>query len=335
MGNPQLSGKLTGGISIIPHYVLLEFLLHSHPRPITKEEFTLFVLKVQKHSEIPAYLKLLDLYRSLLNGYWNQFWDDIDGGVYTKLRRVADYAARFLTLPRYLKSANGQLSIADLNEAKRILAWYKQGHDSHIAFKSRKDWFSHYGSLNSSPNSLLASDYYRKVGEIEEAVTNYREAIRKGLAPLNDSAEDYRCRINGEAAIENWLINHLDRIEPGLVLVGRQYETSSAGRIDVLALDRKSNYVVVELKRDMASDVALGQILRYLGWVRLNLSEQKPVRGFIIGKDIDRHLGYAIEAHDMLPSLCNPLRYGDLGARLKIRRTAKDCRAWVEDVGVP
>ena len=334
LGNPQLGPALAESIRTIPHYVLLKLLLRSYPTPIKKDEFILFVMRVQNHSEISKVWALLDTYRSLSDKSREEFYDSVDKEFYEKLERVWSYAARFLTLPRYLEFAPGEVSIADLEEAKRILAWYDQGHNSHIVFISAKDWFSHYGGLDTTPNPLLAADYYRKMGDTKEAVTAYEEAIRQGMAPLNDSAEDYRCRINGEAAIEEWLVENLERIEPGLSLIERQYETSNAGRIDILATDSNDNYVVVELKRDMASDAALGQLLRYLGWVRLNLSDTNSIRGFVIGKDVDKHMGYAIQAHDVLTSLCNLRKYSDLGVRLKVKRTADDCSARVEDLTV-
>ena len=334
LGNPQLDPALAESIRTIPHYVLLKLLLRSYPTPIKKDEFILFVMRIQNHSKISAVWALLDAYRSLSDKSREEFSDSVDKEFYKKLERVWSYAARFLTLPRYLEFAPGQVSIADHDEAKRILVWYDQGHNTHVVFRSPKDWFSHYGGVDTTPNPLLAANYYRKIGDTKEAITAYEEAIRKGMAPLNDSAEDYRCRINGEAAIEDWLVEHLERIEPGLSLIGRQYETSSAGRIDILARDSDDNYVVVELKRDMASDAALGQLLRYLGWVRLNLSGPNSIRGFVIGKDVDKHMGYAIQAHDVLTSLCNLRKYGDLGVRLKVKRTANDCNAWVEDLTV-
>lgn len=333
IGNPQLDDSLTSAIAIIPHYILLEFLLHSYPEPLTNEECALFLMKVRDSSEILAFQELLDAYRNLTDEERKIFIDRIDEDFRIKVKRVWSYGASFLTLPRYVERRSGQISIVDLDEARRVCAWYNQGHNTHIDFRSQKDWFSHYGGLDTTPNPLMAADYYRKIGDTEEAVAAYGQAIEKGMAPVNDSTEDYRCRINGEAAIEDWLVGHLDRIEPGLELIERQYETSSAGRIDILAQDSDCNHVVIELKRDKASDVALGQILRYLGWVRLNLSESDEVRGFVIGSDIDKHMGYAIRAHDVLPRLCNIKRYEDLGVQLRVRRTVDDCRAWVEDLG--
>lgn len=332
LGNPQTSEKLTSSISVIPHYVLLEFLLKSHPRPITKDEFILFVMKVHKHADIPRRIRLMEDYRGLSDRDRTRFHSRLDNGLYKKFDRSYSYVANFLAFPRYLSFANSEISIADYASAERAQAWYDRGNNTYIRFKSRKDWFAHYGGLDTAPNPIWASDYYRNVGESERATAAYAEAIEKGMAPPNDTLADYRCRVYGEAAMESWLVENLERIESGLTLHGSQFETSGAGRIDILARDASNNFVVVELKRDKASDAALGQLLRYLGWVRLNLSETDVVRGFVIGNDIDQHMEYAVLAHDALSDLCNLRRFRDLGARLHVRRTKHKCRAWVEDL---
>lgn len=66
-------------------------------------------------------------------------------------------------------------------------------------------------------------------------------------------------------------------------LVGQQYQ-SDTGPIDILAIskDRKT-LLVIELKKGRASDVVVGQILRYMGYVKDVLAEEdQVVRGVII-----------------------------------------------------
>lgn len=75
---------------------------------------------------------------------------------------------------------------------------------------------------------------------------------------------------------------------------GRQFQTA-IGRIDLLARDKGDNWVVIELKKGRSADAVLGQILRYMGWVRANLAkEQEQVRGIIIVGEGDKALSYAI-----------------------------------------
>jgi RecB family endonuclease NucS len=88
------------------------------------------------------------------------------------------------------------------------------------------------------------------------------------------------------------------RLEPLLAYntgEGQQYPTS-IGNIDLLAVDRQKNeFVVIELKKGRSSDVAVGQILRYMGWVKANLAKEFGVRGIIISKEKDEQLEYALK----------------------------------------
>ncbi len=79
--------------------------------------------------------------------------------------------------------------------------------------------------------------------------------------------------------------------------VGRQY-TTPVGRIDLLTHDRESKtWVVFELKRDIARDDAVGQILRYVEWVKANrAAADEQVHGVIIAAGQDKGLEYSLRA---------------------------------------
>ncbi|XKT74348.1 MAG: endonuclease NucS domain-containing protein [Patescibacteria group bacterium UBA2163] len=70
--------------------------------------------------------------------------------------------------------------------------------------------------------------------------------------------------------------------------VGRQYP-SDTGPIDILAISKdKRNLLVVELKRGRVTDTVVGQIQRYMGYVKEELAEPgQTVRGAIIGFEDD------------------------------------------------
>lgn len=74
---------------------------------------------------------------------------------------------------------------------------------------------------------------------------------------------------------------------------GVEYPTEEVGFIDILAVDEDKNFVVFELKLSKGSDRALGQIQRYMGWVKASLAQDREVTGVIIGKDISKKLKYA------------------------------------------
>jgi predicted Mrr-cat superfamily restriction endonuclease len=79
--------------------------------------------------------------------------------------------------------------------------------------------------------------------------------------------------------------------------VGQQYETD-AGPIDILAISKdKKRLLVVELKRGRASDVVVGQVLRYMGYVKEEIAEiDQTVEGAIIALDDDKKLRWALAA---------------------------------------
>ena len=62
--------------------------------------------------------------------------------------------------------------------------------------------------------------------------------------------------------LESWIVTNPSIIEKGLVIIGRQVHTSS-GPLDLLALDRAGNSVIVELKRDKLPRDALAQAIDY------------------------------------------------------------------------
>jgi RecB family endonuclease NucS len=70
------------------------------------------------------------------------------------------------------------------------------------------------------------------------------------------------------------------------------------GRIDLLAKHkREPRWLVVELKRDKSSDAVVGQILRYIGWVKAHLAQAgETVEGLIIAARGEDKLHYALSA---------------------------------------
>ncbi len=80
--------------------------------------------------------------------------------------------------------------------------------------------------------------------------------------------------------------------------VGVEYNTLTVGRIDILAKHKhEPRWLVVELKRDQTSDATVGQVLRYIGWVKQNLAKRdEQVEGLVIAHEADESIKYAISA---------------------------------------
>jgi len=74
---------------------------------------------------------------------------------------------------------------------------------------------------------------------------------------------------------------------------GVEYPTD-VGPIDVLAEDSNGGLVVFELKLSKGPDRAVGQALRYMGWVSKHLAAGKKVSGVIVAHEIDEKLKYAV-----------------------------------------
>lgn len=99
--------------------------------------------------------------------------------------------------------------------------------------------------------------------------------------------------------VQNWAQSELGKLydiymEDG-ELVGQQYP-SDTGPIDILAISKdKKKLLVVELKKGRASDGVLGQIQRYMGYVKDELAEPgQAVAGVIIALEDDVRLRRAL-----------------------------------------
>ena len=101
--------------------------------------------------------------------------------------------------------------------------------------------------------------------------------------------------------VANWsqtlLAKDYDIYEEDGEPVGQQYETD-AGPIDILAISKdKKKLLVLELKRGRASDIVVGQVLRYMGFVKEQIAEDdQQVEGAIIALEDDQKLKWAIAA---------------------------------------
>jgi hypothetical protein len=101
-----------------------------------------------------------------------------------------------------------------------------------------------------------------------------------------------------ERDLRNYLSKNLGLIEPGLHLYEEEeitgIEFPVGGRfIDLLAIDKGGDYVVVELKVSRGYDRTVGQLLRYMAWIRKNLAAQRKVRGVIVASQITEDLKLA------------------------------------------
>ena len=105
-----------------------------------------------------------------------------------------------------------------------------------------------------------------------------------------------------EAQLRDFIIENISRIPIGGMHVsvyrnaegrdGREYPTD-VGPIDILAINDQGDFFVFELKLDRGPDRALGQLARYMGWVKIHLAGDRQVRGVVVARSIDERLRYA------------------------------------------
>jgi restriction system protein len=102
-----------------------------------------------------------------------------------------------------------------------------------------------------------------------------------------------------EFLVKNWGQTELGRdyeiFEEDGELVGQQYP-SDTGPLDILAISKdKKTLLVVELKKGRVSDNVVGQIQRYMGYVKDELAEvDQVVKGVIIGLEDDLKIRRAL-----------------------------------------
>jgi hypothetical protein len=155
--------------------------------------------------------------------------------------------------------------------------FYKVGPDQFRLWDPEKDEAPLYASLTSSP----------------AAPNDEREAIdAEAMADVGSS------EFALESDLQNYISRNLGVIEPGLKLYEDEGITgiefpADGRRIDVLCEDSNGGFVVIELKVSRGYDRAVGQILRYMAWVKKNLADGRPVRGFIVASEITSDLRLA------------------------------------------
>ena len=89
--------------------------------------------------------------------------------------------------------------------------------------------------------------------------------------------------IGSEKDIVNFIVKNPSIIEDGLEILATEYSTD-VGDIDILARDKDSNLVVIEVKRGQAGPEAVHQLKRYVEYIEHKHSCK--VRGILVAQDI-------------------------------------------------
>ena len=165
---------------------------------------------------------------------------------------------------------------------------------------------THYSAKAGEDDVLYQIDgsHYRHYRPGQDPAPIYSNTAPVGTSILSEGEDEEPiteyASTNGEFAYEsdlrNYLSKNLNALEPGL----RMYEDEGitgiefpvGGRfIDILAVDSDGGLVVIELKVSRGYDRVVGQLMRYLAWVKKNLAEpSQKVRGVIVAREISEDL---------------------------------------------
>lgn len=105
------------------------------------------------------------------------------------------------------------------------------------------------------------------------------------IASSNVNHGDFKI-VGKEADIINIVIRQPELIEDGFKVIGREYKTPY-GKIDLLGVDKKGRYFVLEFKRTKAELQAVSQLYRYYIYFKETFGER--VRGGLVAPDITSH----------------------------------------------
>jgi len=185
---------------------------------------------------------------------------------------------------------------------------YSYHPNENLPHRRKVSWFSNTidrtcmsDALKNSTGSIgTVSQISKFADEIENLITGSRQP---SIISTDETIEDPSCfaleKHLEDFLVKNWkqteLSKNYDLFEEDGEFVGQQYPTDT-GNIDILAISKdKKNLLVIELKKGRASDVVVGQIQRYMGYVLEELvTEGQGVKGIIIALEEDLKIKRAL-----------------------------------------
>ena len=175
------------------------------------------------------------------------------GSILTKAEAHAWFASRYPKIKA--GTIDAHLAKMSTNHPSRIHYNVKSGTDD-LLFRIDTQRYRRYAP-DSDPQPIYVAGNVPAVSEPDEEAT----------------IEGAESEFAYEADLRDYLARNLTLIEPGLRLYQDEdikgIEYPVGGRfIDILAIDKDGGFVVVELKVSRGYDRVIGQLFRYVGWIR-------------------------------------------------------------------
>ena len=153
---------------------------------------------------------------------------------------------------------------------------------------------------NSTGSTGALADISKYADEIERLIGNDKGPV---IVSTDDTVEDPSV-FALERHLEDFLVKNWHQTELGKQydiyseegeIVGQQFKCDT-GNMDILAISKdEKTLLVVELKKGRASDNVVGQVQRYMGYVKSELAEtDQEVRGVIIALEDDVRIQRAL-----------------------------------------
>ncbi|MCA9362507.1 DUF1016 family protein [Candidatus Kaiserbacteria bacterium] len=232
-------------------------------------------------------LRYPEKYNPLKPSEWRVFAKYIDDSFKMPIRLTA--GEQYEVYQPYIEALREHI---DGNEAVQAL---KKRLTQHLSFDDAASRW-----MTQNVIYVGARVYAKRAAEAAEAVparTDEEDVVGEGME-TNTGFFAY------ENHLEEYIIKNWDRINFGEELriyideggsEGQQY-TTDVGIIDILAIDKDDDFVVIELKRAESGYKVVGQVLNYMGWVSEKLAEPdgKKVRGMIVVGKADKTLKAAL-----------------------------------------
>ena len=300
--------------NIVPHAVLVKILMDINENYITKKEFYLFVSRIEKSDDSTETINKIYQWRKLSKDKQDLIIKRLSdirisargGSMYTKIYGCATYTINFLVNNLdYISQDEEKIFLKKKKNAIELFEKFSENFEL-INFHSKQDWMEFYGDLDRKLTKEEALEYYEKKG-----FSGYKKYKAEALKVYKSNPDLRRSRnskefeenYENEIQMHKYYAKNPGAIEIGLKVVpnGFKYNTNTfrVGEIDLLCKDKDGNYVVVEFKKRHNSDKAVGQTMRYVGWVVENLAKEKRTRAIIVSREHREDIEWAAKAiHD-------------------------------------